>query len=92
MRLDLFLCASRLIRRRTEAKRACDLGLVTLNGRRAKASTSVAPGDVLALELAQVTVKAEVVSVPSGQVRRRDASDLVRVIEKRRRREELFEG
>lgn len=47
MRLDKFLKVSRIIKRRTVAKEACDGGRVTLNGRTAKAGTEVAAGDVM---------------------------------------------
>ena len=38
MRLDKFLKVSRLIKRRTVANEACDNGLVTVNGKPARAS------------------------------------------------------
>ena len=47
MRLDKFLKVSRLIKRRTVANEACDNARVTVNGRPAKASCDVKPGDVL---------------------------------------------
>ena len=47
MRLDKFLKVSRLIKRRTVANEACDNARVTVNGRPAKASYDVKPGDVL---------------------------------------------
>ena len=39
MRLDKYLKVSRLIKRRTVAKEACDGGRVSLNGRQAKAGS-----------------------------------------------------
>ena len=45
MRLDKYLKISRLIKRRTVANEACDNGRVTLNGRVARASAEVKPGD-----------------------------------------------
>jgi ribosomal 50S subunit-recycling heat shock protein len=45
MRLDKFLKASRIIKRRTVAKDACDRQLVLLNGRVAKAGAEVEAGD-----------------------------------------------
>ena len=47
MRLDKFLKVSRLIKRRTVANEACDAGRVTVNGKPAKASTSVKVGDII---------------------------------------------
>ena len=49
MRLDKYLKVSRLIKRRTVANEACDGERVTVNGRQAKASYQVKPGDVIAV-------------------------------------------
>ncbi len=49
MRLDKFLKVSRLIKRRTIAKEACDGGRIAVNGKVAKASTELKVGDVIAL-------------------------------------------
>ena len=53
MRLDKFLKVSRLIKRRTVANEACDNARVTVNGRPAKASCDVKPGDVLRIAFGQ---------------------------------------
>ena len=55
MRLDKFLKVSRLIKRRTVANEACDNARVTVNGRPAKASYDVKPGDVLRIAFGQRT-------------------------------------
>ena len=47
MRLDKYLKVSRLIKRRSVANDACDSARVTVNGREAKASYQVKPGDVI---------------------------------------------
>ena len=47
MRLDKWLKVSRLIKRRTVAQEACDGGRVSLNGRTAKPSAEVKPGDIV---------------------------------------------
>lgn len=50
MRLDKFLKVSRLIKRRSVAKEAVERGLVTLNGKPAKASSEVKVGDILSVK------------------------------------------
>jgi ribosomal 50S subunit-recycling heat shock protein len=60
MRLDKFLKVSRLIKRRTLAKEVCDQGRILINGRPAKASTTVAVGDVLTVTFGQKIVEARV--------------------------------
>lgn len=61
MRLDKFLKLSRLIKRRTVAKDVSDQGRVWLNGREAKASSTVKVGDELTIQFGQkqVTVRVE---------------------------------
>ena len=63
MRLDKYLKVSRLIKRRTVANEACDAGLVSVNGRTARASLEIKPGDVIELTLGSRKTKVEVVSV-----------------------------
>ena len=63
MRLDKWLKVSRLIKRRTVAQEACDGGRVSLNGRTAKPSAEVKPGDILDISFGAKTVRAEVLSV-----------------------------
>ena len=57
MRLDKFLKVSRIIKRRTVANEACDADRVIINGRVAKASTSVKPGDIVEIKFGEKTVK-----------------------------------
>lgn len=63
MRLDKYLKVSRLIKRRTVANEACDAGRVSVNGRTAKASVDVKPGDIIEIGFGTRNVKVEVVSV-----------------------------
>lgn len=63
MRLDKYLKVSRLIKRRTVANEACDSERVSVNGKTAKASYEVKPGDVIEIRFGARTVKAEVITV-----------------------------
>lgn len=63
MRLDKYLKTARLIKRRTVANEACDAERVTVNGKAARASYAVKPGDVIEIRFGQKTTKVEVVSV-----------------------------
>ena len=45
------------------ANEACDAGRVTVNGRPAKASVQVKPGDVIEIQFGTKTVKAEVLKL-----------------------------
>lgn len=60
MRLDKFLKNSRLIKRRTIAKEACEKGLVKINDKIAKPSDSVNVDDILTLKLGEREVSVKV--------------------------------
>ena len=62
MRLDKFLKVSRLIKRRTIANEACDAGRVSVNGKTAKASHDVKPGDVIEARFGSKTLCVRIVS------------------------------
>lgn len=63
MRLDKFLKVSRVIKRRTIANEACDSGRVMINGRIAKASSSVKCGDIVEIKFGEKTIKFEITRV-----------------------------
>ena len=79
MRLDKFLKVSRLIKRRTVANEACDNGLVTVNGKHARASYEVKEGDQITLRFGVRTLTVEVLSVQET-VKQADAAALYREI------------
>lgn len=60
MRLDKFLKVSRLIKRRPLAKQVADQGRISINGNRAKASTTVEIGDEVEIKFGQKTVTIQV--------------------------------
>lgn len=80
MRLDKFLKVSRLIKRRTVANEACDAGRVCANGKPARASYEVKPGDKLEISLGAHKLCLEVVDV-NEHATKEGASSLYRVIE-----------
>ena len=80
MRLDKYLKVSLLIKRLTVANEACDNGLVTVNGKPARASYEVKEGDQITLRFGVRTVTVEVLSVQET-VRQSDAAALYRQIQ-----------
>ena len=80
MRLDKYLKVSRIIKRRTVAKEACDGGRVTVNGRQAKAGTEVQAGDQLTIRFGNRLGRYEITEV-SEVVRKEDAAGMYRVLE-----------
>lgn len=79
MRVDKFLKNSRLIKRRTVAKDACDAGRVSVNGRAAKAGTDVVIGDVITVRFGQKEISARIKDVAES-VRKDDAEDMYEII------------
>ena len=77
MRLDKYLKVSRLIKRRTVAKEACDNERVTVNGRVARASYDVKVGDVITIRFGQKALSVEVLSV-ADNVGKADAAAMYR--------------
>ena len=63
MRLDKYLKVSRLIKRRTVANEACDNGHVTVNGRIARASLDIKPGDEIEIAFGERTIRVRVKDV-----------------------------
>lgn len=63
MRLDKYLKVTRLIKRRTVANEACDLGRVLVNDKPARASYDVKVGDIIEIKMGKTPLKARVLSV-----------------------------
>lgn len=79
MRLDKYLKVSRLIKRRTVACQACELGKVTLNGKVAKPSASVSEGDTISITLGVKTITVKVEKITEHALKA-DASDMYTVL------------
>jgi len=80
VRIDKFLKVSRLIKRRTVANEACELGKIKINGKVAKPSSDVKPGDIIEISFGNKNTKVEVVSVAEN-VSKADAAQMIRIIE-----------
>jgi ribosomal 50S subunit-recycling heat shock protein len=80
VRLDKWLKIARVIKRRTVANEICDQGRVVINGRTAKAATTVAVGDQLSLRFGSRLLEIEILAVPAGPIPAALASELYRVI------------
>ncbi len=80
MRIDKFLKNSRIIKRRTVAKEACEQGRITVNGKIAKPGSEVRVGDEIFIQFGNRSLKVKV-AVLSESCRKEDAADMYRVIE-----------
>ena len=90
-RLDAYLKNAGLFSRRSDAKKACEEGRVTIAGAAVKPAREPRVGDVLTLDLEEVHVEAEILRIPSRPVPKKQRLDFVRVLHsERRRREEIL--
>ena len=80
MRLDKFLKVSRIIKRRTVAKEACDKGIVTINGKLAKSSSEVKLGDVLEVTFGEKKMKFKITEIRE-HVLKAEAKEMYEIIE-----------
>lgn len=80
MRLDKFLKVSRVIKRRTVANEVCDAGRVLINGRVAKPSAEVRPGDLLEIAFGSGKSRIRVLAVKET-VRKDEAGSLYEILE-----------
>lgn len=79
MRLDKYLKVSRLIKRRSVVNDACDAGRVMVNGKQAKAGTSVKEGDIIEVQFGNSTLKAEVLQIVDT-TRKEEAKEMYRLL------------
>ena len=80
MRLDKFLKVSRIIKRRTVAKEACDKGIVTINGKQAKSSSEVKIGDILEVTFGEKIMKFKIIEIRE-HVLKAEAKEMYEIIE-----------
>ena len=81
MRLDKFLKVSRLIKRRTVANEVSDMGWVLINGNPAKPAKQIKESDIITIEYANRTVKAQILKVPTTNVSIQEAPSLYKLID-----------
>lgn len=80
MRIDKFLKNSRIIKRRTVAKEACEQGRVYINEKQSKPGDDVNIGDIVRINFVSGEMKVEILDI-SDNVRKDRASELYKRIE-----------
>ena len=90
MRLDLFLTKSRLIKRRSLAKAACERGIVSVDGHIAKAHREISPGQQITIDFTSRILDVEVLGLPRGNVSKKEAAKLYRLLRETRKEEEIL--
>ncbi|MCI5897699.1 MAG: RNA-binding S4 domain-containing protein [Firmicutes bacterium] len=79
MRIDKYLKNSRLIKRRTLAKEACEQERIFLNGKAAKPGTEVKEGDDLLIRFGNGELHVKILSTPE-HVTKEDAASMYEVL------------
>ena len=79
MRVDKFLKNSRIIKRRSVAKEACDSQRVMVNGKVAKAGTEIAIGDRIDIEFGNSSISV-IVDALLDSAKKDDAASMYHAI------------
>ncbi|AGK99274.1 RNA-binding S4 domain-containing protein [Clostridium pasteurianum] len=79
MRLDKYLKISRIIKRRTVAKEACESGRVFINGKLAKPSSEVNEEDIIEIKYSEKVLKAKIMNI-SNHVLKENANQMYEII------------
>lgn len=79
MRLDKFLKVSRILKRRTVAQEAANAGKISVNGKEAKPSHRLKPGDEVEITFAESSLRFRVLELKET-VKKDEASSLYEVI------------
>jgi len=86
VRLDSFLSDVRLIKRRTQAKKACENQIIWVDGKIAKPSKEVKVGQRILLDFTSRSVEIEVLGIPKANIRKDQAKDFYRILKETRKR------
>ncbi|HZK11213.1 MAG TPA: S4 domain-containing protein [Atribacterota bacterium] len=88
MRLDKFLKVSRLIKRRTEAKKACLAKCIKINNRIAKAGDEIKIADEIKINLTTKIIQVKVLDVPLKNIQTKQAITLYEILKEIKKEED----
>jgi ribosomal 50S subunit-recycling heat shock protein len=83
MRLDRFLSVIRLFKSRSLAAEAISSSMVFIDGVAAKPAKEIKPGLIIEIDTPRFYKKIEILSLPTGNVSRKNAPNLFRLLEER---------
>lgn len=84
-RLDLFLKHTGLIKQRSQAKRACDDECVRVDGKPAKASQQVRPGEIIIIDTETHYLEAQVMDIPRHSPPKKQRDRYIRILREEHR-------
>ena len=79
MRIDKFLKVSRVIKRRTVANDAADMGRISVNGKVVKASYEVKVWDIIEIKFGDKVSKFEIIEIP--KVQGKNMGELIKLVD-----------
>ncbi len=88
MRLDKFLKVSRLIKRRTEAKKACLAKCIKINNRIAKAGDEIKIDDKIKINLTTKIIQVKVLEVPLKNIQTKQAITMYEILKEIKKEED----
>ena len=90
MRIDVYLKRCGLMKHRSMAKRACDNGIVCIEGVRAKPGKEVHSGQHIAIHFRDRLLKIEVLGIPGKSVPKKGAEQFYRILSEEPKSPSLF--
>ena len=88
MRLDKYLKISRIIKRRTEAKKACIAKCVKVNQQIAKAGDEIKINDEIEIRFPSKIISIKILKVPLRNIQAKQATSLFEIIKEIKRNED----
>jgi ribosomal 50S subunit-recycling heat shock protein len=85
MRLDKYLSTVKVLKSRTLVKLAADEGMIYLNGKKAKASSEIKPGDIIEIDIPRFYKKLKILRLPPKNLKKAEAPECYQLLEDRKR-------
>ena len=85
MRLDRYLSVARIFKSRSLASEAISSSMVFIEGLPAKSAKEIKPGAIIEIDSPRFYMKIEALSMPSGNISRKEASSLYKLLEERKK-------
>jgi ribosomal 50S subunit-recycling heat shock protein len=85
MRLDKYLSTVKVLKSRTLVKLAADEGMIYLNGKKAKASSEIKPGDIIEIDIPRFYKKFKVLALPPKNLKKSEAAQFHQLLEDRKK-------
>ncbi|MBC8526035.1 MAG: RNA-binding protein [Candidatus Cloacimonetes bacterium] len=80
MRIDSLLDNLCIVKHRSIAKKACDKGLVQINGAKVKPSKTVKIGDIIIVSLYGYIIEFALTKIPKGNINKSQANNYYKLL------------